>query len=228
MSSPAPADPIRPQGHRTIEAVLDPAECVELANLLESRPHSRAGARHLMSEPRIAALARDPRLLAIASDGLDREVVPFRATLFAKSRGSNWLIVWHQDTALPFRDRFEAPGWGPWSLKSGIAYTHAPASALSRVIALRVHLDPSTEENGALSVVPGSHDLGVLTDGEISSLVHLRGSRRCVVPMGGVLAMRPLLVHSSSKSVSDTPRRVIHIEYADSLSLGAGRELAVC
>jgi hypothetical protein len=30
------------------------------------------------------------------------------------------------------------PGWGPWSIKSGIAYAHAPARALSRVVALRV------------------------------------------------------------------------------------------
>jgi hypothetical protein len=49
----------------------------------------------------------------------------------------------------------------------------------------------------------------------------------CIVPAGGVLAMRPLLLHSSSKTVVPAPRRVIHIEYSDSMTVGPGVELAV-
>ena len=49
----------------------------------------------------------------------------------------------------------------------------------------------------------------------------------CVSPAGGVVAMRPLLVHASSKAESERRRRVLHIEYADSLEMGAGLELAV-
>ena len=43
----------------------------------------------------------------------------------------------------------------------------------------------------------------------------------------GVVAMRPLTVHASSKSLSADRRRVLHIEYATSLTLAAGIELAV-
>jgi hypothetical protein len=39
--------------------------------------------------------------------------------------------------------------------------------------------------------------------------------------------MRPLLVHSSSKARGAGPRRVLHIEYADALDLGAGLRLAI-
>ena len=39
--------------------------------------------------------------------------------------------------------------------------------------------------------------------------------------------MRPLLVHASSKAESNRRRRVLHIEYADSLDIGAGLELAI-
>jgi hypothetical protein len=49
----------------------------------------------------------------------------------------------------------------------------------------------------------------------------------CCVPRGGVIAMRPLLIHSSSKARSGRSRRVLHIEYADSLDLGEGIRLAV-
>jgi hypothetical protein len=49
----------------------------------------------------------------------------------------------------------------------------------------------------------------------------------CVTTAGGVVAMRPLVVHASSKVRDDEPRRVLHIEYATSVHLGAGIELAV-
>jgi hypothetical protein len=42
-----------------------------------------------------------------------------------------------------------------------------------------------------------------------------------------VLAMRPLLIHASSKSQSDVPRRVLHIEYSASMAVGKGLELAI-
>jgi len=44
---------------------------------------------------------------------------------------------------------------------------------------------------------------------------------------GGIVAMRPLTVHASSKSIDAQPRRVLHIEYAATVSLGPGIELAV-
>ena len=39
--------------------------------------------------------------------------------------------------------------------------------------------------------------------------------------------MRPLLVHRSSKAETDRRRRVLHVEYADSLDMGAGLALAI-
>jgi hypothetical protein len=74
---------------------------------------------------------------------------------------TGWLIPWHQDTALPLATPFTDRDWGS---KEGIRYAHAPARALSRVVALRVHLDASSGENGPLRVVPGSHQVGALTD----------------------------------------------------------------
>jgi ectoine hydroxylase-related dioxygenase (phytanoyl-CoA dioxygenase family) len=112
-------------------------------------------------------------------------------------------------------------------VKEGVVYAHAPANALSRVLALRIHLDDSTERNGPLRVLPGSHERGVMTDEEIERLVPQTSPVECVVQRGGVLAMRPLLVHSSSKSHDDSPRRVLHIEYAASVFPAEGLELAV-
>ena len=178
-----------------------------------------------MAVPAVRKLANDPRLLAISREYLGSETHPFRATLFDKSPDANWLVAWHQDTALPLDARVAAPGWGPWSEKQGIQYAHAPAAALERVVALRVHLDDSTEANGPLRVIPGSHQEGVLTDAEVSERAARESSATCVVECGGVVAMRPLIIHASSKVTEPLPRRVLHIEYAESLELGDGIRL---
>ena len=48
----------------------------------------------------------------------------------------------------------------------------------------------------------------------------------CLLPRGGVLAMRPLLIHASSKVSSPHPRRVLHFEYASSLTIAPGQDIA--
>jgi ectoine hydroxylase-related dioxygenase (phytanoyl-CoA dioxygenase family) len=176
---------------------------------------SRAGIRHMLRCPDVASLARRPRLLEMATAALGKPARPFGATLFDKSPQANWLVVWHQDTALPLSERRDVPGWGPWSVKSGVIYAHAPATALTRVVALRVHLDDSTLLNGPLRLLPGSHRQGVLGDEEIAELVRTTTPVDCLAQRGSVVLMRPLVVHASSKQLAPAPRRVIHIEYTD-------------
>jgi hypothetical protein len=216
-------------GYAITTGCLSPSECDKVADALSTEIgfRSRAGIRHLMANPTVAALANDDRLFELAKEWLGGVAVPFRATLFEKSHSKNWLIPWHQDTALPLTKRLEAKGWGPWSEKAGAIYAHAPAWALSHVIALRVHLDASREDNGPLRVIPGSHLSGVLTDGSVLECVSAHEQIECLSPRGGVIAMRPLLIHSSSKTRSVECRRVLHIEYADSLEIGGGMELDV-
>jgi ectoine hydroxylase-related dioxygenase (phytanoyl-CoA dioxygenase family) len=103
----------------------------------------------------------------------------------------------------------------------------APAEALSCVVALRVHLDDSGPDNGPLRVVPGSHRFGRLSTARINELVGDVAPIECTVGAGGIVAMRPLVLHASSKSVSRRPRRVLHVEYATDLVVGPGIELAV-
>lgn len=216
-------------GFAVIPGVLDSNEICSAQKKLEkaSLRRSRAGIRHLMANHEIATLARDPRLLNIASEILRTDAIPFRATLFDKSLETNWLVVWHQDTALPLKNRKEIDGWGPWSVKDGITYAHAPTYALQKVIALRIHFDDSIAENGPLRVLPGTHNLGVLTDEQVFELSTKNSAIDCVASRGAVLAMRPLLIHSSSKSQNESARRVLHIEYASSMSIGDNLELAV-
>lgn len=217
------------EGFSILPEIISNREIARLvASLQRSElPRSRAGMRHAMKNADVSALARDARLMALAQQVLGPEALPFRATLFDKSPVSNWLVVSHQDTALPLQQRRDTPGWGPWSIKDGVNYAHAPAAALENVLALRLHLDDSVAENGPLRILPKTHTLGVLTDETLHDLSTQIPAVDCLVPRGGILAMRPLLVHASSKSQSKAPRRVLHIEYSASTVMAEGLDLAI-
>lgn len=217
-------------GYLIEQNVFTCEECdkiIKTLPLLTNLKRKRAGARHLMPNPKIFNVANDERLIKIASFQLGKLALPFRATFFDKSIESNWLVSWHQDTALPLETVFDSEEWGPWSKKGNINYAHAPTWALSRVIALRIHLDDSTCNNGSLRIIPESHLLGVLTDKEVLSYSKTKAFIECCVAKGGVLVISPLLIHSSPKAQSSKPRRVLHIEYSDSLELAQGIKLAI-
>jgi ectoine hydroxylase-related dioxygenase (phytanoyl-CoA dioxygenase family) len=222
-------DAIKKDGFASIPSFLSRTEVDQLLEEISAcnARRSRAGLRHALSLSPISNLARQSTVMELARSVLGPEVFPFRATLFDKSPESNWLVVWHQDTALPLCERREVRGWGPWSTKEGVAYAHAPTGVLSQVLALRIHLDDSTSSNGPLRVLPTTHTLGVLEDEQVHELATQMIPVECLVPSGGILAMRPLLIHSSSKSRSGADRRVLHIEYAASPSIASPLDLAI-
>ena len=107
-----------------------------------------------------------------------------------------------------------------------VLHAIAPAAALERLVALRVHLDDSGPDNGPLRVLSDTHTSGVLAHEEIEKLALTVAPVDCLTGAGGVVAMRPLAIHASSKALTDRPRRVLHIEFAPAVTL-AGAELAL-
>jgi ectoine hydroxylase-related dioxygenase (phytanoyl-CoA dioxygenase family) len=209
---------IKHRGFAIIPNIFRPSDIAAVLKGLNERKgfRNKAGLRHALAIPTVAALAWNRRLLDLARKILGSKAFPYQATVFEKSPRANWLVAWHQDRALPLREKRDTPSWGPWSLKQGTIYSLAPARALRKVLALRVHLDDSTKQNGPLRVLPGTHTRGVLSGEDIRRLVKEIDSVECLVSQGGVLAIRPLLIHSSFKSRSEKHRRVLHIEYAAS------------
>jgi ectoine hydroxylase-related dioxygenase (phytanoyl-CoA dioxygenase family) len=229
MSEAEFARQIEHEGSAVVEGVFGTRELEPLRKALLKLdvPRSRAGIRHVMSQAQVSEVAHSPAMRALAMSVLGQNAFPFRATFFDKSPNSNWLVAWHQDTALPLREKHETSDWGPWSVKDGVIYAHAPARALMHVLALRLHLDDSNADNGPLKVLPGTQNRGVFTDDEIHKLAEEVPAAECCVGTGGVVAMRPLVVHASSKCISNQPRRVLHIEYAAFPSFDGGLTLAI-
>lgn len=149
-----------------------------------------------------------------------------RSILFDKQSESNWRVPWHQDTTIAVRERIDAAGFGPWSVKAGVVHVRPPVAVLDSMVTLRLHLDDTDESNGALEVVPGSHRHGLLEADELRSHVESNSSRLCTARAGDALLMKPLVLHASSKSTDPfRRRRVIHLEFAG-VDLPAG--LAWC
>jgi len=121
-------------GYWIRQRVLSEGESESLITLLchDGVRRSRAGARNLMPIVEIHEFANDERLLQIGEDITGFRLIPYKATLFEKTGKANWLVSYHQDTALPIETAISADGWGPSSVKDGITFCHAPTWARKR------------------------------------------------------------------------------------------------
>jgi ectoine hydroxylase-related dioxygenase (phytanoyl-CoA dioxygenase family) len=175
------------------------------------------GARDLLWRvSEVRHLAASPALLGIARAILGPEAFAVRGLFFDKTQTTNWNLPWHQDMTIAVRARCDVPGFGPWTLKAGVPHVLAPAFLLARRVTIRLHLDPCGPQNGPMRVIPGSHHSGRLDPSAIAAWA-CRAARQpvdCLSPSGGVVVMRPLLLHASSSGTAPGHRRVIHLEYA--------------
>lgn len=192
------------------------------ADCLLQDSEERGGARNALVRSRVFRdWAEEASLAATASALLGEGAAATKLTVFDKSPSANWKVPWHQDLTISLAERREVEGFGPWSVKHGIPHVQPPLVALQQTIALRVHLDSTPQENGALRVLAGSHRMGRLNQEQIAELRGRLPEVACAVLEGGIMAMSPLLVHASSPATSPSRRRVLHYEFS-SFELPAG------
>lgn len=190
-------------------------ELTRLSAGQSERRGSVYAARNLLATvPAVARLACSPELRSVIGPVLGRAAFPVRAILFDKVSGANWRVGWHQDQIIPVAARKEVPGFSAWSIKENVPHVRPPAAVLERMLSLRIHLDDCPGTNGALRVIPGSHANGILDEEQIKRISAEVQPITCEVKRGDVLAMRPLLLHSSAPASEPSHRRVIHLEYA--------------
>lgn len=202
-------------GWAVTDPVLDSATIAALRDCVAPFAQSRrGGARNLLDDARIAALAMTPTLRRFACVVLGDSCFAVRALFFDKTPDANWKVIWHQDLTVAAQQRVDVPGYGPWTEKAGVPHVQPPVDVLEQMLAIRVHLDPCTEENGPVRVIDGTHRLGRLAPEAIDQLRARRPASACLAAEGALVAFRPLLLHASSPAVRPAHRRVIHIEYA--------------
>ncbi len=204
-------------GYELIESMITPDTARSLlAELAKQNLEPLSGGIRRIDKlvPEVAELACSPRLRSAAQQHLPGSPELVRAIYFDKSPDNNWYVTWHQDRTVSVTTRFEAEGWGPWSLKSGAWHVQPPLEVLRNMVTIRVHLDPATPANGCLKVIPGSHKIGLLPADLVQNQIDRARVVYCESPTGGAVIMRPHVLHASEKSLNSMPRRILHFEYS--------------
>ncbi|MCA8971038.1 MAG: phytanoyl-CoA dioxygenase family protein [Planctomycetes bacterium] len=198
------------EGYVIVKEVVAREECALLAAFASQALLGGRLRRSLLAHAWCRELAQ-----RLASHDMLKMLIPathvaVQCTFFEKSRDYNWLVKMHQDLSIPVAERVDDAGLGPWSIKDGSLFVRAPADVLAGLVAVRVHLDPCTAEDGPLRVVPGSHRHGHLTPEESIALRRDDEEIACTMDAGSALVMHPLLLHASSKASGSGQRRVLH------------------
>jgi hypothetical protein len=181
-----------------------------LAGLPDKRPGIRL--HGLAALQPLLAPAGEIGRLAISMIGTRAR--PVRAILFDKTEGANWSLGWHQDRTIAVAGRRDAPGFGSWTVKSGILHVAPPYAVLAGMVTLRLHLDPAGPDNAPLLVAPGSHRLGRIAEADIPAIVRSCGTAACEAEAGDIWLYATPILHASEAAVAPQRRRVLQVDYA--------------
>jgi ectoine hydroxylase-related dioxygenase (phytanoyl-CoA dioxygenase family) len=169
--------------------------------------------RFLLEVPEIREKIFTPSLNFILKALFPNGCFSSKSIYFDKPGSSNWFVSYHQDLTISVDAKADLPGFGPWTVKPGQFAVQPPAQILESSYTTRIHLDDTDGNNGALRVIRGSHSNGI---NRLETL-NLQNQEEviCEVPAGGVMIMKPLIFHASSRTVDERRRRVIHLEFCD-------------
>lgn len=135
-----------------------------------------------------------------------------KSIYFDKPEKSNWFVAYHQDLTISVDKKVAIENFENWTIKQNQFAVQPPKEILEDNFTIRIHIDKTTKDNGALKVINNSHSKGIL---RIENLNFEKEKETiCEVEKGGVMIMKPLLFHASNKTTNNERRRVIHIEFS--------------
>lgn len=166
----------------------------------------------LKEVPAISTQIFNERLRTLVYTLFGEDYFVVKSIYFDKPESSNWFVAWHQDLTISVDRKADIPGFSSWTTKYNQFAVQPAVKILNDNFTIRIHLDDTNKDNGALSVIPASHLKGIYRPDRIE--YEAENKAVCAVKAGGVMIMRPLLMHSSSKSTNGKRRRVIHLEFS--------------
>ncbi len=208
------AEMLREQGYIVTPKLLDEQDCGRLDAHLDAMNGHLPGDRTLLDARWCRDLARHLASHPLLANLLPREHVAVQCTYFEKSLLQNWLVPLHQDLSVPVAEKVAHTALTGWSRKGDQVFVQPPAALLELLIAVRLHLDDCSCDDGPLMVVPGSHRQGRLNSHQASAARDRDGTVACEVARGAALVFHPLLLHASSKATGQSRRRVLHFLFA--------------
>ena len=163
--------------------------------------------------PKIKELIFNENLLNIIEKVGGNDYFITKSIFFDKPETSNWFVSYHQDLTISVDKKESIEGFGPWTTKHNQYAVQPPTEILENIFTIRIHLDDTDENNGALKVIDKSHLKEIYRPETINWETETESV--CNVKSGGIMLMKPLLLHSSSRTKNNKRRRVIHIEFSN-------------
>lgn len=176
-------------------------------------PGGRAGVR-IAGDAAIARLVGPQGPVGARAEAIaGKAMKPVRAVLFDKSDTAGWVLGWHQDRTIAVRERRDVPGFGPWSVKQGIAHVEPPFDVMEGMLTARIHLDPVDDANAPLLIAHGSHRLGRIPVDEVEEVAARSIKSACLAAVGDVWFYRTPILHASAAASPGRRRRVLQVDY---------------
>lgn len=163
--------------------------------------------------PDVKDLIFNDNLKKIIKEIFGEKYFAVKSIYFDKPEKSNWYVAYHQDLTISVDKKIDLQDFGPWTTKQNQFAVQPPLDILENIFTVRIHLDDTNESNGALKVVPKSHAKGIYRPETIDWNVETEII--CNVDKGGIMIMKPLILHGSNRTTNGKKRRVIHIEFSD-------------
>lgn len=210
-------------GFTIIDAIYSDEEVQQILSTIEKSDKTKdtfrkssdlfAIRQFLKEIPEAKELIYSKNLKNVVAELFGTDFFAVKSIYFDKPETSNWYVAYHQDLTISVDKKIELPGFGPWTVKQNQFAVQPPLEILKNIFTIRIHLDDTDEQNGALKVVPGSHAKNIYRPETIDWSIETETS--CTVNKGGIMIMKPLLLHSSGRTTNNKKRRVIHIEFTN-------------
>ncbi len=198
----------------TVKSIADGIAMVDRSNRNFRQSEALFAIRQLFKEvPGVIPLIFTKAFIDVVTNLLGNNYFVVKSIYFDKPEQSNWFVAYHQDLTISVDKRTDIEGFGPWTAKQDQFAVQPPLDYLENIVTIRIHLDDTDEGNGALKVIPGSHKKGIYRPETIDW--NTESEAICAVPAGGIMVMKPLLLHASGRSTNQKRRRVIHIEFSN-------------
>lgn len=165
----------------------------------------------LMNVPQLKTYLFNSKLKTLLNNLFEDDYFLTKAIYFDKPKTSNWFVAYHQDLSIPVSEKNNVDGYINWTYKKGVYGVQPPTDILEDIVTVRIHLDDTTAENGALRVIPKSHHKGIYRPETIDWNIEIEET--CEVQKGSLMLMKPLLMHASNRTTNNKQRRVIHLEF---------------
>ena len=136
-----------------------------------------------------------------------------KSIYFDKPEKSNWFVSYHQDLTISVDKKEMIDGYNFWTNKHNQFAVQPTLDILENIFTIRIHLDDTNEENGALKIIEKSHLKSIRRIENMD--LNMEKETFCNVNSGGIMIMKPLLFHSSMRTTNNKKRRVLHIEFSN-------------